>query len=140
MTEVVVNKSIQVPASKAWATLSSFRNIEAISPIERSETIGEGAGATRTCFMPDGATIYEELNKVENSSMEMQYIITKGPFPVTDYVSDIKVEALGDSSCKITWGCRFNTSEEDKVAMIELFEGFYSVIIDSLETMIKSQN
>lgn len=140
MTEVIVNKTIQVPASKAWATLSSFRNIEAISPIERSETIGEGAGATRTCFMPDGATIYEVLNKVENSTMEMQYEITEGPFPITGYVSDVKVEALGDSSCKITWGCQFETSEEAKPEMIKLFDGFYNVIIDSLETMIKSQN
>lgn len=140
MTEVIVNKTIRVPASKVWATLSSFRNIEAISPIERSETIGEGAGATRTCFMPDGSAIYEVLNKVENETMEMQYKITKGPFPITGYVSDVKVEAIGDSSCKVTWGCQFETSEETKLEMIKLFDGFYNVIIDSLETMIQSQN
>lgn len=133
MTEVLVDKTIQIPASKAWATLSSFRNIEAISPIERSETIGEGAGATRTCYLPDGAAIHEVLNKVEDSTMEMQYKITEGPFPISGYVSDVKVEALGDSSCKVTWGCQFETDEESKPAMIELFNGFYNVIIDNLE-------
>lgn len=140
MTEVIVNKTIQVPASKAWSALSSFRNIEAISPIEKSETIGEGPGATRTCYMPDGATIYEVLNKVEDATMEMQYKITEGPFPISGYVSDVKVEAIGDSSCKITWGCQFETEEANKPAMIELFEGFYNVIIDSLGTMIQNKN
>lgn len=140
MTEVVVSKTIQVPANKAWSTLSSFRNIEAISPIERSETIGEGAGATRTCYMPDGATIYEVLDMVDNATMEMQYKITEGPFPVTGYVSNVKVEATGNSSCKITWSCQFDTNEETKAAMVQLFEGFYHVIIDSLESTIQSQN
>ncbi|MFT6843792.1 MAG: hypothetical protein ACJASR_002577 [Psychroserpens sp.] len=140
MTEVVVSKTIQVPANKAWSTLSSFRNIEAISPIERSETIGEGAGATRTCYMPDGAIIHEVLDKVDNVAMEMRYKITEGPFPITGYVSNVKVEATGNSSCKVTWGCQFETNEETKAAMIELFEGFYNVIIDSLESMMQSQN
>ncbi len=140
MTEVVVSKTIQVPASKAWAMLSSFRNIEAISPIERSETVGEGAGATRTCYMPDGAAIYEVLDKVEHSTMEMQYKITEGPFPITGYVSKVKVEDTGNSNSKVTWGCQFETNEESKAAMTELFEGFYHVIIDSLEKMIQSQN
>lgn len=140
MTEVVVSKTIQIEASKAWSTLSSFRNIEAISPIERSETIGEGAGATRTCYMPDGAAIYEILDKVDNATMEMQYKITEGPFPVTGYVSNVKVEAVGDSTCKVTWGCQFETNEETKAPMIELFEGFYHVIIDSLESTVQNQN
>jgi hypothetical protein len=140
MTEVVVSKTIQVPANKAWSTLSSFRNIEAISPIERSETIGEGAGATRTCYMPDGATIYEVLDKVDNSAMEMQYKITEGPFPITGYISNVKVESTENSNCKVTWGCQFDTNDESKKAMIDLFEGFYNVIIDNLETMIQSEN
>lgn len=140
MTEVVVSKTIEVPASNAWTLLSSFRNIEAISPIERSETIGEGEGATRTCYMPDGAMIYEVLNSVDNSTMEMQYKITEGPFPITGYVSDVKVESTGEASCKVTWGCQFESEKETEPAMIELFEGFYNVIISSLETLIKNQN
>jgi hypothetical protein len=90
--------------------------------------------------MPDGATIYEVLSKVEDTTMEMQYKITEGPFPITGYVSDVKVEGIGDSSCKVTWGCQFETEEENIKAMIDLFEGFYNVIIDSLETMINNQN
>jgi hypothetical protein len=133
MTKVNVSKSINVPAEKAWRTLSSFRGIENYSPIERSETSGEGAGATRTCYLPDGAAIHEELNFAKDASMEMQYKINEGPFPITGYVSNIKVESDRNGSCKITWGCEFESSEEVKEEMEKLFGGFYHVIIDSLE-------
>ena len=139
MTEVTVNKTIQVPASEAWAKLSSFKNIEEISPIiVKSETIGEGVGATRICYMPDGAAaaIHETLHKVEDTTMELQYTMTKGPFPISGYVSDIKVTAIGESSCTVTWGCQFETEDKEanNSAMIELFEGFYHAIIEGLET------
>lgn len=134
MTEVVVSKQINAKANSVWNTLSSFRGIENISPIERSVTEGEGEGAKRTCYMPDGAAIHEILNKVDNDAMEMQYQITEGPFPVTGYLSTIKVEGIGDSSCKVTWGCEFDTPKEHQESMKELFGGFYNVIISNLET------
>lgn len=138
MTEVIVNKSINVPANKAWEALSSFRGIENYSPIERSETKGEGAGAARTCYLPDGAAIHEKLNFAENDKMEMQYIIIEGPFPVTNYISDVKVSAIDSDNCKVTWGCEFESVPEAKKEMEQLFGGFYEVIIDSLETYLKN--
>lgn len=138
MTEVIVSKSIKVPAKNAWLALSSFRGIENYSPIEKSETKGAGAGATRTCFMPDGAAIHEVLNFAENDKMEMQYKITDGPFPITGYVSDVKVSAIDNDHCKITWGCEFDSSEDVKDDMEKLFGGFYNVIIDSLESYLKN--
>lgn len=140
MTEVIVSKSINVSAEKAWEKLSSFRGIEEFSPIERSETVGQGAGATRTCYMPDGAAIHEVLNEVKNEQMEMQYKITDGPFPIKGYVSNIKVEKIGEGNCKITWGCEFETESNIKDEMVKLFEGFYHVIIDSLENILANQD
>lgn len=138
MTEVIVNKSIEVPAKRAWEALSSFRGIENYSPIERSVTEGAGAGARRTCYLPDGAAIHEILNFANNDAMEMQYKITEGPFPVEGYVSDIKISPLNDHSCKITWGCEFDSAEEVKSEMKNVFGGFYNVIIDELEGYLKN--
>lgn len=137
MANVSVTKSINVPASKAWAELSSFRGIENYSPIAKSVTNGEGAGATRTCTMPDGAQIAEVLNSVDNDSMHFQYAITDGPFPVSDYVSDVEVRALSDDSCEVTWACRFDSEPAVEGQMKELFGGFYQVIIQGLEGHIK---
>ncbi len=136
MTKVSVSKQIKIPAKKVWAELSSFRGIENYSPIASSTTSGEGKGAKRTCVMPDGAKIYEILNFAKHGDMEMQYIITDGPFPVTGYVSDIKVTELDAELSDITWNCEFESSQEVEEEMKNLFGGFYHVIIENLETYL----
>lgn len=133
MNEVIVNKSINAPAEKAWEALSSFRGIENYSPIEKSVTEGIGAGATRICYLPDGAAIHEVLNYANNDAMEMQYKITEGPFPIQGYLSTIKVSPVNENNCKITWDCEFESAEEVKAEMEKVFGGFYNVIIDQLE-------
>lgn len=138
MTTVSVTKSINVSSEKAWDQLSSFRGIENYSPIERSVTNGNGEGATRTCYMPDGAAIDEVLSMVNNDTKQFQYKITEGPFPVTGYLSTVSVKSLSDNSCEITWAADFETAQENEAAMKELFGGFYNVIIESLESYINN--
>jgi len=138
MSEVVVNKTINVSARDAWNKLSSFRGIEEFSPIASSEATGEGVGATRICYMPDGAAIYETLNKVDENNMEFEYEINKGPFPITRYVSTVKVEAIDETKTKITWGCEFDSAPEAEAEMTQVFEGFYTVIIESLEGVLQN--
>ncbi|MCE7997116.1 MAG: SRPBCC family protein [Roseivirga sp.] len=140
MTEVNVTKTIQAPANKIWETISSFRGIEKFSPIAKSVTEGEGAGAKRTCYMPDGAEIHEVLTEVDQDVMQLQYIITEGPFPVQGYLSTVKVTEVDQNSCTVSWGSQYEVSDEAAPDMKELFEGFYNVIIDSLETLSKGSN
>lgn len=136
MTQVIVSKEIKVEAVVVWDKLSSFRGIENFSPIEKSETVGVGAGATRTCYLPDGAAIHEVLDQVDDKNMEMVYKITEGPFPITDYTSTIKISKVSDGISKISWGAEFQVDEKSETEMIALFEGLYNVIIDSLEERI----
>jgi uncharacterized protein YndB with AHSA1/START domain len=138
MTKVSVSKQINVPAKKVWDALSSFRGIENYSPIASSTTSGEGKGATRTCVMPDGAKINEILNFANNDKMEMQYIITDGPFPITNYISDVKVTEVDTANSNVTWECMFESSSEAENDMKSLFGGFYNVIIESLETYLNN--
>lgn len=140
MTEVNVTKSIQAPANEIWNTLSSFRGIENFSPIAKSVTVGEGEGAKRTCFMPDGAEIHEVLSHLDNDQMQLQYRITSGPFPVEGYLSTVTVTSISNTSCTVSWGSQYEVSDEAAESMKELFEGFYNVIIDSLENLSKSSN
>jgi len=140
MAEVIVSKTIRVPAEEAWEQLSSFRGMEKFSPITSCVTFGFGAGATRTCRLPGMGPIFEELDEVVDEKMEMQYRITEGPFPITDYVSNIKVARIGQRSCTITWKCEFQASADATKQMVDLFDGFYHTIIDSLENVILHQN
>ncbi len=129
MTEVVVSKQINVTAIIAWEKLSSFKGIEEFSPIEKSKTSGTGEGATRICYLPDGAAIHEVLSMVDESSKEFQYKITEGPFPITGYISTVKVTSTGNDSCKVTWGCEFETFPETEKEMIALFNAYYYIIL-----------
>lgn len=138
MAQVNVTKSIKVPAVKAWENIASFRGIEKISPIERSVVTGEGVGTKRSCFLPDNSEIKEELIGLDSNNMLLEYKIISGPFPVENYVSQVKVSAQGDSQCEISWSSSYDTASENEAAMGELFGGFYNVIIEGLEGLIAS--
>ena len=92
------------------------------------------------CYMPDGAAISEVLSKVNEEKMQIQYEILDGPFPITGYLSTVTIMNQGESSCEVSWGAQFDVSSENEEAMKDLFSGFYTVIIDSLENLINSQN
>ncbi len=136
MTNVQVTKSIKVPAKDAWSKLAAFGGIEEFSPIERSVLEGEGEGAKRTCYLPDGAAINEILSKLDHENMHLEYKILSGPFPITDYTSDIRIQSTMDGNCEINWSCNFNTDPAKEPDMKNLFTGFYNTIIDSLEAII----
>ncbi len=137
MAHVNVTKSINVSASDAWSKLATFEGIEHFSPIAKSVVEGQGVGAKRTCTMPDGAEINEVLNKLDNTNMHLEYEILSGPFPIRNYISNVNVKDMGSSNCEISWGCDFNVDVKAESEMKSVFEGFYHVIIDSLETLIK---
>jgi len=137
MAQVVVNKNLNVEASKVWSNIASFRGIEEWSPIEKSETTGEGAGAKRTCYI-NGAPIHETLNNVDDAKMELEYQIDAGPFPIEGYLSNIKVEATGAETCKVTWGCEYKPNSGAEGEMENLFNGFYNGALEALEQLIKN--
>lgn len=138
MANVNVTKSINVSATDAWSKLASFEGIEEFSPIAKSIVEGQGVGAKRTCIMPDGAEINEVLNKLDNENMHLEYEILSGPFPITNYVSNVFVKPTDSKNCEISWGCNFNVEDTAEQEMKSVFEGFYNVIIDSLENLIKA--
>ena len=136
MTTVNVTKTINIPAQTAWDKLASFSGIENFSPIERSVVEGKGVGAKRSCFLPDNVEIKEELTKLDNTNMEFEYVILSGPFPISDYVSTVKITSKGEESSQISWTANFVVGEAPVEQMEELFTGFYHAIIDSLESLV----
>ncbi len=140
MTQVNVTKTINVTAKDAWATISSFEGIEKFSPIARSVKTGNRVGALRSCFLPDDAEIKEELTKLDNDTMHLQYIITSGPFPIEGYVSDVTVKLVSEKSCEVSWSSQFTVNSAPEIDMIELFEGFYNAIMEGLDSLLKKAN
>lgn len=136
MTRVNVTRTIGVSAKKTWNKLASFEGIEQFSPVAKSITIGQGVGATRSCFLPDDSEIKEVLTKLDSDNMHFEYKITSGPFPVSNYVSNVIVKAVDTSSCEISWSCEFENGEAPEQDMIALFEGFYNAMMEGLEVIL----
>ena len=136
MGKVSVTKTINISSNEAWALVSAFGNIDQISPIETSVLKADGNGIGRVCTMPDGAEIIEKLNRLDNNTQEIEYAILEGPFPITNYVSTVKVNKVDDNSSSVTWSCDYNSAPEVEADMDKLFEGFYNVIIDSIESKV----
>ena len=136
MTEVNVTKLINVPAKLVWAEIETFRGIENYSPIAKSIVVGQGVGAGRTCYLPDGAEITEKLTVLDQENMYMEYMILTGPFPISNYTGKVKVSANGTNSSSVSWGSSYEVGEEAQAQMEEAFSGIYDAIISGLEEMI----
>lgn len=136
MATVNVTKSINIPAATAWDKLSGFSGIEHFSPIERSEVDGTGVGAKRSCFLPENVEIKEEMTQFDAENMVFTYVILSGPFPISNYISTVKVNAKGDTQTEISWTANYEVGEEAEKEMEGLFSGFYNAIIDGLEKLV----
>jgi len=139
MTEVNVTKEVNVSADAVWAAVEPFSGIEHYSPIASSIVTGSGEGAKRTCTMPDGAQIHEELTVLNSADMYLEYVILESPLPVFNYTGKVKVTRTGDDSCEISWGSTYEVVPEAAAQMDEMLTGIYNAIISGLEELVTAR-
>jgi hypothetical protein len=121
VAEVRREGEIGASVDEVWKLISDFGGlIEALMGVP-AELQGEGIGQTRT--LPTGAEpMVERLELCDDATKTLQYSIVSGPFPVTDYLSTMKLSAIGDDRTKIEWSSTFEpaegTSQEDAEKMV----------------------
>ena len=116
---------IDIPAStdQVWQLIGGFNSLpDWLSFIAKSEH-GEG-GRLRTLQTVDGTVIVERLQTFDNAGKTYSYSIVQAPFPVTDYLATLRVEAQGDGS-RVTWSGQFTPLGISAEAAQELFAGVY---------------
>ena len=59
------------------------------------------------------------------------YSIEQAPFPATDYLATIKVEAQGQGA-RVTWSGRFDASGVSEEEVVALFNGIYQGGLEAL--------
>ncbi|MDQ0123345.1 hypothetical protein J2W17_002292 [Pseudomonas lini] len=123
---------IDIPASadQVWQLIGGFNSLPDWLPfIPRSE-LSEG-GRVRNLQTADGAVVVERLQAFDNAAKTYSYSILQAPFPATDYLATIRVEAQGQGA-RVTWSGRFapvGVSDEEVVA---LFTGIYQGGLEAL--------
>ena len=127
---------VNASADQVWDLLGDYNAIEDWHPAVVSSTLtgdGKTAGSRRVLALPGDAKIIEDLVSHSDDGMSYSYRITEGPFPITDYVSTILVEADGDESCKVTWSSTFNASGVSDQEAIGIITGVYEAGLESIQ-------
>jgi hypothetical protein len=119
MARAYASAVIPAPVDRVWAIIRDFNGLPDWHPaITRSEIedgkTGDAVGAIRSFFLVDGAHVREQLVALDDLQRTLSYIFVKPAFPVTDYVSHIRVSPVTDGGgAFVEWSAQFQERPED---------------------------
>ncbi|MFN3357885.1 MAG: SRPBCC family protein [Pseudomonas sp.] len=123
---------IPVSADTVWQLVGGFNSLPDWLPLIATSEAGEG-GRVRHLKTADGGVVVERLQTFDNVARTYSYTIEQSPFPVSAYLATLQVEALTESSAKVTWSGVFTPSAGTSDAQAEvLFAGVYSGGLEAL--------
>lgn len=123
---------IPVSADQVWQLVGGFNSLPDWLPLIAKSEPSEG-GRVRHLTTADGGEIVERLQTFDNVARTYSYTIEQSPFPVSAYLATLLVEALTESSAKVTWSGVFTPKPGvTEAAVEELFAGVYSGGLEAL--------
>ncbi|MBK5344597.1 MULTISPECIES: SRPBCC family protein [unclassified Pseudomonas] len=124
--------TIDIPASadQVWQLIGGFNTLPDWLPFIPKSELSEG-GRVRTLQTADGGVVIERLQAFDNGAKTYSYSIEQAPFPATDYLATIKVEAQGQGA-RVTWSGRFNAKGVSEEEVVALFNGIYQGGLEAL--------
>ena len=123
---------IPVSADTVWQLVGGFNSLPDWLPLIAKSEPGEG-GRLRHLTTGDGGVIVERLQTFDNVARTYSYTIEESSFPVTAYLATLQVEALSESSAKVTWSGVFTPAAGTTDAQAQaLFDGVYSAGLEAL--------
>jgi len=124
--------TIAIPASadQVWQLIGGFNTLPDWLPLITESTLTDG-GRVRSLKTADGGVVIERLQTFDNAAMTYSYSIEQAPFPATDYLATLKVEAQGQGA-RVTWSGRFTAVGVSDEEVVALFNGIYQGGLDAL--------
>lgn len=123
---------IDIPATadQVWQLIGGFDSLPDWLPFIPKSELSEG-GRVRSLQTADGAVVVERLEAFDNAGKTYSYSILQAPFPATDYLATISVEAQGQGT-RVTWSGRFKPVGVSDKEVEELFAGIYQGGLEAL--------
>lgn len=123
---------IDVPASaeQVWQLIGGFDSLPDWLPFIVKSELSEG-GRVRSLQTADGAVVVERLESFDNAAKTYRYSIEQAPFPATDYLATLRVEAQGQGA-RVTWSGRFTANGVTDAEVEALFNGIYQGGLEAL--------
>jgi len=114
---------IPAPAEQVWQLIGGFDSLPDWLPFIARSELSE-RGRVRTLQTDDGAVIVERLQHYDNAARTLSYSIDQGPFPASDYLATLRVEASGQGA-QVTWFGQFQGVGVSDEEISALFQGVY---------------
>ncbi|MET1066470.1 MAG: SRPBCC family protein [Pseudomonas prosekii] len=123
---------IDIPASadEVWQLIGGFDTLPNWLPFIPKSELSEG-GRVRTLQTADGAVVVERLQTFDNAAKTYSYSIEQAPFPATDYLATLRVEAQGQGA-RVTWSGRFTAKGVTDAEVEALFDSIYKGGLEAL--------
>jgi hypothetical protein len=106
MPEVHEEGEIGASVDEVWKLVGDFGGFPAAMGVPVTLE-GEGVGQTREIAMGGDSTV-ERLEELDEGDTRIVYSIVKGPLPVENYRSTMKLEAAGEDRTKLLWSSTFD--------------------------------
>ena len=143
MTQVTVQRTINLPQERVWPILADFPNIYRFHPaIAQSPQIGDkdtGLGAQRRCEFYDGNHVTEQVvGWEEGRSMDVE--ITEGSMPLNRAEAHVEIEALGPKQTRVSFTMNYEPKfgplgwMMDKIVLRRNFTKILGQVLEGLET------
>ncbi len=134
-TRINSTTQLNVPAEKVWELIGQFNALPEWNPaVEKSEL--EQGGRVRRLKLLGGGTIVERLERSDDESFKYRYSIVDSPWPVANYVSELKV-VKDDSGkgCRVEWSSEFEPAGASASDAEQAVRGVYEAGLKNLRAM-----
>ncbi|WP_331743682.1 SRPBCC family protein (plasmid) [Streptomyces sp. NBC_01136] len=130
--------SLDIPQSpdRVWQLIGGFGSLPDWLPYIPESEVSEG-GRVRRLTSQDGGVIVERLQAFDHDARSYSYAIEQAPFPVTGYLSTLRVHAVPGRPdvSRVEWSGTFTPVGVSDTDVEELFHGIY---VDGLAALLKT--
>lgn len=133
MASTSVSRIVPASPQQVWNLIGGFDALPDWLPYIPECTALEG-GRVRRLTNPDGDVIIERLLSFNEAERHYSYAILEAPFPVTDYISTLRVHTVEgrDDVAEVQWSGRFTPDNVTDAEVEELFTGIYRNGLEAL--------
>ena len=125
MAQADATVDLPVPADRIWALIGGFGSLPDWQPNIPHSELREG-GRVRRLTGSDGTVIIERLIAFDHPGRRYSYTILEAPFPVTGYLSILRVTESDDGKgSRVEWSGRFTPDGVSEDEAASLFQRIY---------------
>lgn len=126
MLQATATIDVSAPPQQVWQLIGGFGSLPDWLPYIAESELHEG-GRVRRLANSDGQTIIERLVTFDERARSYSYIILEAPFPVTDYLSTLRVHDSDDSAgCLVEWHGSFTPAGVTNDEATQIFSDIFT--------------